>query len=102
MKDFFRSRLFKGIAVLAALLFAFFLHGIRSGELMPAMTDFGGALMAPVSRFFSGLGTAVGDWIRPVFRGRSLQEENENLRAEIDRLNRKIAEYDAYRSEIEL
>ena len=60
MKDFFRSKTFKIIAVLLAAVLAFFLRAVYTGGLMPALSHIGGAIATPFGEFFAGIGNAVG------------------------------------------
>ncbi len=102
MKEFFRSKSFKVIVVIAVLLFAFFLRGLYTGGLLPLLSDLGGAIATPVNRFFSSIGDTVEDWFEPVFHGKRLQEENKALREELDLLTDRQVDYDKLKNENEL
>ena len=72
MKDFFRSKTFKIIAVLLAAVLAFFLRAVYTGGLMPALSHIGGAIATPFGEFFAGIGNAVVDFFQRVLPGREL------------------------------
>lgn len=102
MREFFQSRVFKVIAVLLALLMAFFLRAVYTGGLSPLLSTLGGVIAAPVGGFFSDLGSSIADYFEPLLHGRSLQEENDALRARVDELTRRQVDYDRLKNENEL
>ena len=102
MNDFFRSKTFKIIAVLLAAVLAFFLRAIYTGGLMPALSHIGGAVATPVGEFFAGIGNAIEDFFQPIFHGRELQQENEELQRQVDELTRRQADYDELKNQNDL
>lgn len=102
MKEFFHSKVFKIIAVLLALLLAFFLRAVYTGGLSPLLSDLGGAIAAPVGNFFYHIGSGLSEFFEPLFHGRALQRENEELRARLDELTRQQTDYDKLKNENEL
>lgn len=102
MKDFFRSKTFKILLVVLVLLVAFFLRAVYTGGLMPLASKLGGAIAAPVSQFFSGIGNSIHDWFEPIFHGRELQQENEALRQQVDELTDKLVDYNEMKNQNEL
>ena len=102
MKDFFRSKTFKIIAVLLAAVLAFFLRAVYTGGLMPALSHIGGAIATPFGEFFAGIGNAVEDFFQPVLHGRELQQRNEDLQRQVDELTRRQADYDELKNQNDL
>lgn len=102
MNDFFRSKTFKIIAVLLAAVLAFFLRAVYTGGLMPALSHIGGAVATPVGEFFAGIGNAIEDFFQPIFHGRELQQENEELQRQVDELTRRQADYDELKNQNDL
>ena len=102
MNDFFRSKTFKIIAVLLAAVLAFFLRAVYTGGLMPALSHLGGAVATPVGEFFAGIGNAIEDFFQPIFHGRELQQENEELQRQVDELTRRQADYDELKNQNDL
>ena len=102
MNDFFRSKTFKIIAVLLAAVLAFFLRAVYTGGLMPALSHIGGAVATPVGDFFAGIGNAIEDFFQPIFHGRELQQENEELQRQVDELTRRQADYDELKNQNDL
>ena len=101
MRFFFRSRQFKILlAVFIALLTVSAASGAVGGVIAP-QSDFLGAIAAP----FSSLGTNIAGGVSSFFSaykdGRELGLENARLRAEIDELQKQIADYDKAASENE-
>ena len=102
MKDFFRSKTFKIIAVLLAAVLAFFLRAVYTGGLMPALSHIGGAVATPFGEFFAGIGNGIQDFFQPIFHGRELQKENEDLQKLVDELTRRQADYDELKNQNDL
>lgn len=102
MNDFFRSKTFKIIAVLLAAVLAFFLRAVYTGGLMPALSHIGGAVAAPFGEFFAGIGNGIQDFFQPIFHGRELQKENEDLQKLVDELTRRQADYDELKNQNDL
>ena len=102
MNDFFRSKTFKIIAVLLAAVLAFFLRAVYTGGLMPALSHIGGAVATPFGEFFAGIGNAIEDFFQPIFHGRELQQENEELQRQVDELTRRQADYDELKNQNDL
>lgn len=101
MNDFFRSKTFKIIAVLLAAVLAFFLRAVYTGGLMPA-PHIGGAVATPFGEFFAGIGNGIQDFFQPIFHGRELQKENEDLQKLVDELTRRQADYDELKNQNDL
>ena len=102
MNDFFRSKTFKIIAVLLAAVLAFFLRAVYPGGLMPALSHIGGAVATPFGEFFAGIGNGIQDFFQPIFHGRELQKENEDLQKLVDELTRRQADYDELKNQNDL
>lgn len=102
MNDFFRSKTFKIIAVLLAAVLAFFLRAVYTGGLMPALSHIGGAVATPFGEFFAGIGNGIQDFFQPIFHGRELQKENEDLQKLVDELTRRQADYDEQKNQNDL
>ena len=102
MNDFFRSKTFKIIAVLLAAVLAFFLRAVFTGGLMPALSHIGGAVATPFGEFFAGIGNGIQDFFQPIFHGRELQKENEDLQKLVDELTRRQADYDELKNQNDL
>ena len=102
MNDFFRSKTFKIIAVLLAAVLAFFLRAVYTGGLMPALSLIGGAVATPFGEFFAGIGNGIQDFFQPIFHGRELQKENEDLQKLVDELTRRQADYDELKNQNDL
>ena len=102
MNDFFRSKTFKIIAVVLAAVLAFFLRAVYTGGLMPALSHIGGAVATPFGEFFAGIGNGIQDFFQPIFHGRELQKENEDLQKLVDELTRRQADYDELKNQNDL
>lgn len=102
MNDFFRSKTFKIIAVLLAAVLAFFLRAVYTGGLMPALSHIGGAVATPFGEFFAGIVNGIQDFFQPIFHGRELQKENEDLQKLVDELTRRQADYDELKNQNDL
>ena len=101
MNDFFRSKTFKIIAVLLAAVLAFFLRAVyRRADARPFPYRRGGG--HPFGEFFAGIGNGIQDFFQPIFHGRELQKENEDLQKLVDELTRRQADYDELKNQNDL
>lgn len=102
MKEFFRSKTFKIMMVILVLLMTFFLRALYTGELTPLIADLGGTVAAPVGRFFNSIGDSVHDFFQPLLHAKELQQENEELRQQLQDLTDKQVDYDEIKNQNEL
>ncbi|MBO4692813.1 MAG: rod shape-determining protein MreC [Clostridia bacterium] len=101
MRFFFKSRQFKIIAaVVAAVLVLTLIFGI-TGTRMAPQTDILGSIIQPFRAVASSIGEAIGDIASAYNEGNALMIENAQLRAQIDGLNDKLADYEKITTENE-
>ena len=56
----------------------------------------------PFGEFFAGIGNGIQDFFQPIFHGRELQKENEDLQKLVDELTRRQADYDELKNQNDL
>lgn len=94
MRFFLRSRQFKIIvAVFCAVVILTASFGIFAKRMSP-QTDIASTIAAPFKTLFSSVSNIIIDTFDNYSSGSRLSLENAELRAEIDALNKKIADYD--------
>lgn len=94
MRFFFRSRQFKIIvAVFAVLVAVSVAFGVIGGRLAPH-ADIAGTIAAPFEKLATGISNAVSDFSKSYGDGNRLLLENAELRAQLDELRGQLAEYD--------
>lgn len=94
MRFFFRSRQFKIIsAVFAVVLVVAIIFGIIGGRMAP-YTDVAGMISAPFRTAASFVSTAFSDFMTAYNDGNRLMLENAELTAEINELRDKLADHD--------
>ena len=71
-------------------------------QLMPALSHIGGAVATAFGEFFAGIGNGIQDFFQPIFHGRELQKENEDLQKLVDELTRRQADYDELKNQNDL
>lgn len=94
MRFFFKSRQFKIlVAIVAAVLLLTAIFGIVGTRMAP-QTDIFGSIAQPFRSLAAKLREAVGDFSTAYNDGNSLMLENAELKAELDEMHRKLADYD--------
>ncbi len=94
MRFFFRSRQFKIIvAVFAVVVILTCTFGIL-GRRMSPQTDIAGTIAAPFRQFALSVSDAVSDFFATYNRANELSLKNAELESEIDQLRKQIADYD--------
>lgn len=101
MKEFFKTGRFRVLLVIGCLLFSFLLRSIYTGGLMPLLSSAGGMLMVPLSRMSAAAGTAIQNRFGPFLSAGEVHEENQALRAEIQRLEEQLIDYETVKMENE-
>lgn len=99
MKDFFKSKQFKLLLAVLAMLFAFVLRAVYTGGFMPFLSHLGGVLLTPVARVTAGISGAAEDALSPYFNVVKLKEENERLTEENRRLTEQLVDYQNLKTE---
>ncbi len=99
MRFFLRSRQFKIIvAIFSVVVLLAVTFGII-GKRMAPQTDIAGTIAAPFRNAFNGIANVVVDFFDNYNSGTKLSLENSELKAEIDELRKKIADYDEMAAE---
>ncbi len=94
MRFFLRSRQFKIIlAVFCAVVLLTASFAIFAKRMSP-QTDIAGTVAAPFRSFFTSVSNIVTDFFETYNSGSELSLENSELKAEIDSLRQKIADYE--------
>ena len=101
MKDFFKTNRFRVLLVVGALLFSFLLRAIYTGGLMPFLSSAGGLLMVPLQSVSAAAGGFLEEHLGPFLHAGELYEENQALRAEIQRLQEQLIDYESAKMENE-
>ncbi|MEG0854081.1 MAG: rod shape-determining protein MreC [Angelakisella sp.] len=101
MKDFFKSKQFKILLAVLAMLFAFVLRAVYTGGFMPFLSHVGGALMTPVARVTAAISGATEEALSPYFNVVKLKEENERLVEENRKLTEQLVDYQNLKTENE-
>ncbi len=101
MRFFLRSRQFKIIvAIFCTVVLLTLTFGII-GRRMAPQTDIIGTITAPFKKFFGSAANVVSDFFDNYNNGADLSLENAELKAELDRLREKLADYDEILAENE-
>ncbi|MBR6501962.1 MAG: rod shape-determining protein MreC [Clostridia bacterium] len=94
MRFFLRSRQFKIILAIFCVVVIATLSFVIVGNHMSPQTDLASTISTPIKSFFAGISNTVSDFFDSFNSGNELNLENAALRAEIDSLRQKIADYD--------
>lgn len=99
MKDFLKSKQFKALMVVLAMLFAFFLRALYTGSLMPLLSGLGGIVMTPVARVTAAIAGSAEETLSPYLNVAKLKEENRLLREENQQLTQQLVDYQNLKTE---
>lgn len=99
MEDFFKSRYFKILALLLALVFAFMLRAAHTGTAIPMVSQVTAWMLTPFQRASAQLSYSVDDAVSEYFSGPQLADENERLRTENAALRSQLIEYARLKAE---
>ncbi len=94
MRFFFRSRQFKIILIVFIIIVAVSaVFGIIGGSIAP-QADIAGTIAAPFEKLATGISNAFSDFSTAYNDGNELLLENTELKAQINELQQKLADYD--------
>ncbi len=102
MRFFLRSRQFKIIVAVFCCVVLLTLSFIFIGKRMAPQTDIASTIAAPFRNFFTSVANIVSDFTQNYNNGAKLSLENAELKAQIDELRKKIADYDQISAQNEL
>ena len=94
MRGFFRSRLFKIMAVIVAVLVVIAVLFKLFGGFAAPQESAAGAITTPIQSFFAGIGKKWDSLIGVYSQRDELSKENEQLRSDIAGLRDKLIDYD--------
>ena len=101
MEEFFNSFKFRILAGLFVLIFFFMLHAARDGTAVPFLSKAVGWVLTPAQGLTARLAGDAGGVIGDYLNAPEIARENDELRAKIDELNRRMVEYERFRAENE-
>lgn len=101
MEDFFKSRRFKVLALLVALVFAFALRAAYDDTAVPMLSRVVGWLLTPVQRVTSRLSYSAQDLFSDFLSAPRIADENDALREQNAALRQQLVEYERFRAENE-
>ncbi len=99
MDDFFKSRHFKILALLLALVFAFTLRAAHTGTAIPMISQVTAWLLTPLQRGSAQLTYSIEAALTEYFSGPRLADENDRLRTENAGLRSRLVEYERLKAE---
>ncbi len=99
MEDFFKSRHFKILALLLALVFAFTLRAAHTGTAIPMISQVTAWLLTPLQRASAQMTYSIEDALTEYFSGPRLADENGRLRTENADLRSQLVEYERLKAE---
>ncbi|MBE6728457.1 MAG: rod shape-determining protein MreC [Ruminococcaceae bacterium] len=101
MRFFFRSRQFKIILIVFIIIVALSsVFGIIGGSIAP-QANIAGTIAAPFQQLATNISNAFSDFFKAYNDGNKLLLENSELKAQLNEMNEKLAEYDAATAENE-
>lgn len=100
-REFFRSKPFRVMLCIVALLTGVMLYSIKQGGKTDLLTDALQNITYPVRRFSAGISNSVDQKLDTYYNAKAYREENAMLRQQITDLNEKLIGYDDAVAELE-
>lgn len=100
-REFLRSKTFRVMLCVIALLTGVMLYSIKQGGKTDLLTGALQTVTYPVRRFSAGISNRVNDQLDTYYNAKAYREENALLREQIAMLNKKLIGYDEAVAELE-
>ncbi len=101
MREFFRSRFFKVVMVVLALLLGFMIYAISQNGVGAVTSQIVGAISAPFQKLSSYISETATDFFGKFVNAQEYYEQNQQLREEIAELREDMVDYDKIKRENE-
>jgi rod shape-determining protein MreC len=101
MREFFRSRFFKVVMVVLALLLGFMIYAISQKGVGVVTSQIVGAISAPFQKLSSYISETATDFFGKFVNAQEYYEQNQQLREEIAKLREDMVDYDKIKRENE-
>lgn len=101
MREFFRSKFFKVVLLILALLLGFMIYAISQNGFSTVTSQIIGTVAAPFQKLSSYLSETATDFFGKFVNASEYQRQNEELREEIAQLREQMADYDEIKRENE-
>ncbi len=101
MEDFFKSKKFKILLAFLVIIFAFALRGAYTGGLASFSDNVIGIISVPFQRISSSISEGVYSFLNVFLNASNISKENEELKAKIEEMNKKLVDYDKFKRENE-
>ena len=101
MREFFRSRFFKVVMVVLALLLGFMIYAISQNGVGAVTSQIVGAISAPFQKLSSYISETATDFFGKFVNVQEYYEQNQQLREEIAELREDMVDYDKIKRENE-
>lgn len=95
MKEFFNSLRFKILIIVAAILAVFMVLAISNDTVATVVEQGLDFIITPIKSVSASISNSVGEFFSRYTNSSALYDENERLKAQINELNRKLADYDS-------
>lgn len=101
MREFLRSRRFKVLLAVFAVLLGFMIYAVSSGDAATVPSKIISAIAAPFQKLSSVISTSVSDFLSKYADAGKNYEENIKLKDEVAELQKQLADYENLKNENE-
>lgn len=102
MRDFFSSKKFKVLVIVAVLMVGFMIHAAWTDGLGTFGSRLLGAVVTPFQQLSAHISGSAAAFLEKFVLAEQISEENEELREEIRRLNERLVDYEATKQQNQL
>jgi rod shape-determining protein MreC len=99
MKDFFRSKKFKALVALTAIIIGIMVFSLMNEGYTPDSSAFFSFITSPLSKLSTDIETGFSDWLSTFTNAQANKEENEKLRDQLGELYNRTSDYDDLKRE---
>lgn len=99
MKDFFRGKAFRVVAVIVAFLIGILIYQAASGSFASLPEAIVGTVVTPIVKVSTAISENVGGFFNNLISAKDIEKENKELKAELSEAYEKLSEFEKYKNE---
>ncbi|SDN57528.1 rod shape-determining protein MreC [Acetanaerobacterium elongatum] len=101
MNEFFKSKKFKILLGIAAVLFGFMLYTAMNAGFGNILSNSLGSVVSPLQKLSMQIASSANGFFEKIIYADKISEENETLREELRSMREKMVDYETYKAENE-
>jgi len=99
LKDFFKGKAFKVVALVLAFLIGIMIYQAASGSFASLPEAFVGTVVTPIVKVSTAISDSVGGFFNNLLSAKDIEKENKELKEELSEAYEKLSEFEKYKNE---